>query len=122
MHWRTLRLIAHWRSEDYNILYDREHRNASLFAACDNAPHSRTSALCRTLKGTDLITALAAEQASGARHRTGRQLRDVRCDLARLGKPNLIAVAQDVLHCSPELPEAERLPQDEGMQHERADQ
>jgi hypothetical protein len=69
-----------------------------------------------------MTTVLATEQASGARHRTGRQLRDVRCDLARLGKPNLIAVAQDVLHGSPELPEAERLSQDEGMQHEQADQ
>jgi hypothetical protein len=46
----------------------------------------------------------------------------VRCDLARLGKPNLVAVAQDVLHGSPELPQTERLPQDEGMQDERADQ
>jgi hypothetical protein len=59
---------------------------------------------------------------SGAGHRAGRQLRDVRRDLTWPGQPDLVPVMEDVLHSTPQLPQPERLAQDKGVQHERADQ
>jgi hypothetical protein len=58
----------------------------------------------------------------GARHRAGRQLRDVGRDLTWLGQPDLVPVAEDVLQSTSELPQPEWLAQDKGVQHERADQ
>src|SRR5436305_1531262 len=59
---------------------------------------------------------------SGAGHRAGWQLRDVGRDLAGLSEPDLVAMTQNMLHGAPELPQTEWLAQDEGVQHERADQ
>jgi hypothetical protein len=44
--------------------------------------------------------------------RAGWQLRHVRRDLAGLGQPDLVAMTQDMLHGTPELPQAEWLAQE----------
>src|SRR5215831_9282967 len=67
-------------------------------------------------------SALGLGPPSGARHRADWQLCDVRRNFPGLGQPNLVAVAKDVLHGTPELPQAEWLAQEEGVEHERADQ
>src|SRR5262249_10696873 len=59
---------------------------------------------------------------SGARHRAGWQLRDVRRDLTWLGQPDLVPVVEDVLHGTSELPQVEWVAEDKGVQHEWADQ
>src|SRR5581483_2037700 len=95
----------------------------SSMTARSAIPHSRRVA--RTSRARQSAAALlrhSSIEASGAGDCAGRQTGDMCCDLARPRQPDLVPVAQDVLHGTPELPEAERLSQDEGVQHERADQ
>src|SRR5262249_7377550 len=48
------------------------------------------------------VHSAAGATGSGTRHRAGRQLLDVRRNLAGVGQPDLVAVLQDVLHGTPE--------------------
>ena len=87
--------------EDYNILDDREVSNPLVRGVRHRTHEIRKYMLSWLPDRTGLAAALVSSTTSGAGHCAGRQFRDVCCDLAWLGEPDLVAVAQNVLHGTP---------------------